>query len=443
MPLAWRLVLVCALLTWVSDAGAIEAEDPSDYVRVLEGDQRDLWGEAVDGLLGEDDNLPVLSVSSVLKRLPALDPMLQARVARALGEDPRHPKTADTLWQLMQGTLQPDAGEAISEPPDRSDAPTDSSPREAILKLVQESVETPKSVGPFEDVQRAARETLLLLLDEGKLSEEWIRRLEGVDEQFGAKAREAFSKLAESGKEERAATAPPPERSVTPLILIASAVLSGIVGALLFVWAFRLLQLSVRVRNRPVSKVSALALRPIALEGEVQPTGAYLRHPVTGEACVYYAGADIDSPNKRFYLEDGSGRVLVDPRRAVLFSDDGVLVAGERVHVAGFADRDSEGNAVIRKDETEPPLYRRIVHRFIKVLFGFGHATSVTRMLFSDPHRCFWIWDDLERRPMGEAKDVVWLAAGSILGGAWMLVFALAVMELIDEGTVTALLQGV
>jgi hypothetical protein len=44
---------------------------------------------------------------------------------------------------------------------------------------------------------------------------------------------------------------------------------------------------------------------------------------------------------------------------------------------------------------------------------------------------------------MGEAKDVVWLAASLVLGGAWMLVFALAVLGLIDEGTVTAILRGV
>jgi hypothetical protein len=406
MPLIRRAIWVCALLVWGGDAGGIEAEDPSDYVRVLESDQRDLWGEAVVGLLGENDDLPVLSVSSVVRRLPALEPTLQARVARALGEQPRHPKTADTLWQLMHGT------------PGRE---------------------------TLEDVQRAARETLLQLLDEGSLSEEWIRRLEGVDAEFRSKAAEALSDLTESREKTptAAVVAQPEERSVTPSILIASAVLSGIAGTMLFVWAFRLSQLSVRVRNRPISKVSSLAMGPVALEGEVQSSGAYLRHPVTGEACVYYAGADIDFPNARFYLEDRSGRVLIDPRRAVLFSDDDVLVAGEQVHLVGFADRDSEGNLVIRKDETEPPLYGRLVHGVIQFLFGFGQATSVTRMLFSDPHRCFWIWDDLERRPMGEAKDVVWLAASLVLGGAWMLVFALAVLGLIDEGTVTAILRGV
>ena len=54
-------------------------------------------------------------------------------------------------------------------------------------------------------------------------------------------------------------------------------------------------------------------------------------------------------------------------------------------------------------------------------------------MLFSDPGRCFWIWDDLERRPMGEVRDVVWLASSVLLGGAWSIVFAVAVLGLIDQ----------
>ena len=56
--------------------------------------------------------------------------------------------------------------------------------------------------------------------------------------------------------------------------------------------------------------------------------GSYLHHPVTGEPCLYYVGADSEHPDARFYLVDDTGRVLVDPQRAVLFSDDGVLVAG-------------------------------------------------------------------------------------------------------------------
>jgi hypothetical protein len=176
---------------------------------------------------------------------------------------------------------------------------------------------------------------------------------------------------------------------------------------------------------------------PVALEGEVQPMDGYLQHPVTGEPCVYYAGADTDHAHASFYIVDDTGRTLIDPRRAVLFSDDGVLVAGERVHVVGFADRKKRksGGAVVvvGKDPAPRPAYRKMLHRVIEALFGFGRRTSVTKMLFSDPERCFWIWDDLERRPMGEARDVIWLASSVLLGGVWSIVFAVAVLGLIDQ----------
>ena len=132
------------------------------------------------------------------------------------------------------------------------------------------------------------------------------------------------------------------------------------------------------------------------------------------------------------YLVDGSGQVLLAPRRAVLFSDDDVLVTGERVHLVGYADR-AHGKVVIGKDATEPPLYRRLGHRIIETLFGFGQKTKVAKMLFTDPTRCFWIWDDLERRPMGEAADVLWLGASVLLAGAWIVVFAVSVLGMIDQ----------
>ena len=425
------LAVLSALLVWSTGRaeGSLEArivaEHPSDYVRVLETDQPELWEEAVEGLLGDDEDLPVLSVSSVVRRFDVLDPKLQVRVVRALAEFPHHPKTAETLWRLTHGSLEP-------EPVDTPEHAEQTTPKEAILALVhgKESVIEPTPLS--DEVRDVAEETLLTLHRKGRLPQEWARRLEPASGET-AEAKPEESKEAKSEVEEVV------EPYLATPILIGSAVLSGIVGMLLFIWAFRLSQLAVRVRNRPISKVSALAMGPVALEGEVQPAEGYLRHPLTGETCVYYAGADVGHPSARFFLDDGSGRVLVDPRRAVLFSDDDVLVAGERVHLVGRADRDSRGDPIILKDDTEPPLYRRLIHRVIELFFGFGQATSVTRMLFSDPHRCFWIWDDLERKPMGETRDVLWPAFGFLLGGAWMVVFALAVLGLIDEGAVTSL----
>ncbi len=78
----------------------IEAEHPSDYVRVLESPQSELWGEAVRGLLGEDDELPKLAVSSVVRCLPELERRLQIRLAAALANNAWHPSTLPTLVEL-------------------------------------------------------------------------------------------------------------------------------------------------------------------------------------------------------------------------------------------------------------------------------------------------------------------------------------------------------
>ncbi|GMR22423.1 MAG: hypothetical protein BMS9Abin37_0772 [Acidobacteriota bacterium] len=231
------------------------------------------------------------------------------------------------------------------------------------------------------------------------------------------------------------------QNGVRPALLMVCAFVSFVLGVLLFVWTFRLYTLLVRVRHRPVAKIASMAMGPVALEGKVQPASGLLHHPLTDEPCVYYPGADVDHPETRFYLVDDSGRVLIDPRRAVLFSDDGVLVTDESVHLVGHADR-AYGKVVVGKDSSTPPLYRRAGHRIIEALFGFGQRTSVTKMLFTDPSRCFWIWDDLERRPMGETRDVLWLAASVLLAAAWIVVFAVSVLGMIDQEMSTSLAEA-
>jgi HEAT repeat protein len=267
-----------------------------------------------------------------------------------------------------------------------------------------------------------------------------LRELARSDDPFLRETVAAFlDSWEEKARSEERATAL--REGALPLFLVLSAVSAALVGTLLFIWAFRLWTLSARVQNRPVSRAASVASGPVALEGEAQPAGSFLKHPVTGEPCLYYVGADAAHPDARFYLKDESGRVLIDPRRAVLFSEDGVVVAGERVHVVGFASGRSP--VVIGKDDARRPLYARAVHSLVSALFGFGQATSVTKMLFSDPRHCFWIWDDLERSPMGERRDQFWLALSVLLGGAWILVFAVAVLGLLDREMSEPLVRAV
>ena len=58
-----------------------------------------------------------------------------------------------------------------------------------------------------------------------------------------------------------------------------------------------------------------------------------------------------------------------DPRRAVLFSDDGVLVTGEQVHITGDLKRMGDG-VVVGKDDRPRPAYLRALHFVVEALFG-------------------------------------------------------------------------
>ena len=51
-------------------------------------------------------------------------------------------------------------------------------------------------------------------------------------------------------------------------------------------------------------------------------------------------------------------------------------------------------------------------------------------------------WDDLERCPMGEARDVWWLAVSVLLAGAWIVVFAVSVLGMIDQEMSAALAEA-
>jgi hypothetical protein len=54
-------------------------------------------------------------------------------------------------------------------------------------------------------------------------------------------------------------------------------------------------------------------------------------------------------------------------------------------------------------------------------------------MLFSDPRRCFWVWDDLEGRPFGNRREVALVVAVFVFAGAWIAVAAIAATSLLDR----------
>jgi hypothetical protein len=126
----------------------------------------------------------------------------------------------------------------------------------------------------------------------------------------------------------RSAAASHPAAAAAWLALLFGA--SGfLVGLYLFGQGFRVLRREQFIANTPLSKIAAAAMGPVEIYGTV--TGPYtLLSPLAETECYYYrtvAWSEQDSqghPAERvaeslyapFYVEDDTGRVMIDPRGA-------------------------------------------------------------------------------------------------------------------------------
>lgn len=105
------------------------------------------------------------------------------------------------------------------------------------------------------------------------------------------------------------------------------------VGIGFFFWGFMRLRRKRLIENIPTSTVRSLAMGLVELSGRAQFKGDPLTSPLTGNSCVYYqyrieryrrsrkSGSWVtiargDSVAVPFYLQDDTGRVLIDPRGA-------------------------------------------------------------------------------------------------------------------------------
>lgn len=222
-------------------------------------------------------------------------------------------------------------------------------------------------------------------------------------------------------------------RSLALLLVLAPLAL----GVALFSWGFRLLQLQRLLRHLPVARIRTLTPGLVALRGEVQLAGEPLFHPATDELCVYYVGAEERLPGLRFWLVDGSGRVQVDPAGMVMLSVDGMLLPGEEVHLIASVERVGEGSGaerwLLRKAKEPRSAYERLVHGVVGRLFGVFSGSNLSKMLFSDPRRCFWVWDDCDGKPFGDRREIALVVAIFVFAGLWMAVAALVGTALLDR----------
>jgi len=211
--------------------------------------------------------------------------------------------------------------------------------------------------------------------------------------------------------------------------LLLTSGMAAFLGCLLFVWAFRLLKLRSVLEGTGLSKARSVALGTVAVSGDAQPEKGYLKHPLTGEICVWYQGAD---PNHRFYVEDETGRLLVEPHQAVLLSEDGLVSPGERIHIVATArrsfDKDAapdERRVVLGTREGPRPLQQRVVDLLVGGLLGVVAGNRSVRRLFDNAQDVFWIWDDARRRPMSSPGEVALIFSVALFAGAWMVIFFL------------------
>ncbi|MFH1603677.1 MAG: HEAT repeat domain-containing protein, partial [Pseudomonadota bacterium] len=192
----------------------------------------------------------------------------------------------------------------------------------------------------------------------GLLDEPIARReLEALATDTDPFLRASAQKVLSWGRSRDAERAAP--RLLRENLLVGAAVAGIAVGLVIFLLAFRLLMLRRLVHGLPAQKIRSVAPGLVALKGVVQlHAGQFAKHPFTGERCVVREGERLP-----FWLDDGTGRILVDPQGAALLSEDGVVVPGERVLVVGTFRRayGPEAESTTADDEpgARPSMMRR------------------------------------------------------------------------------------
>jgi len=120
-------------------------------------------------------------------------------------------------------------------------------------------------------------------------------------------------------------------------LLLYLAIFSG-VGIWLFFDGFKKWRRKRLIENIPTSKIRSMAMGLVELQGKAQQWIYSLKGPLTGRSCVFYKYlieryerrgknsswvkvADGGSYDNLFHLDDGTGKVLVNPKRAELNLD--------------------------------------------------------------------------------------------------------------------------
>ncbi len=214
-----------------------------------------------------------------------------------------------------------------------------------------------------------------------------------------------------------------------------------------------------KIRNTPNSKVRSASVGLIELHGKAKLKKSILS-PISGKKCVYwevhayYFGSKWDplyekSSSTPFYLEDGTGRILVDIENAsVVISTENTYqgyvngISGKWIHknVREFINKLGKGDKETFKEHRNEEI--KVIEYFIpegKEIYVLGNATPIKEVHSHIGHenliikegefeKILYISDQKEIKVLKEIeKDIFWFI------GAGLLVSALGIYAIFNQ----------
>ena len=240
------------------------------------------------------------------------------------------------------------------------------------------------------------------------------------------------------------------------LIWFSAAALGG--GFIAFFWGLREYWRERLMKNTPLSKIDSVALGLAELQGHAVPLTTMLS-PIEQQPCVYWhckveelrsagkssywATIEEDKSQTPFYIEDDTGKILVDPEGADvdipqdLYEETGVFHRLSPCCVA-FAERSDievDGFFTSQKRFTEwmiEPQDQLFV--FGTVTAPEGQLAGVTktedRIVCRDPRQKFFLISDKSARAV--ERKFAWKAFAGIFGGGLLMIIGLSLLARFD-----------
>lgn len=205
-------------------------------------------------------------------------------------------------------------------------------------------------------------------------------------------------------------------------LMLAACAFCAAAGLFMFLCGWRLLQLRRLALDLPASPARSVPMGLVAVRGRAEA--------VDGGGPLMSAASDGGA----FWVVDAGGRVLVESSGGALLSSDGVVRPGEAVRVIGVAEPGKDGAPVIRLPARPKSVAERLYAAAAWLLLGLGPYGRTGRMLFEDPRRVLWVWDDAGKGPMASEREASLLAVTFVLGGAWLTAFFAAALAVVRAG---------